>query len=179
MKQDSEKQIVFREEEIQARVQALGKQITHDFAGQELVLIGVLKSSIFFLCDLARAIDLPIQMDLISIGLYANSPGGTGVVRINKDLDFDITGKHVLIVEGIVRSGLTTGYLLQNLEARGAASIQVCTFLLSPKEQLIRQLPVAYVGFEVTKTRLLGYGLDIGEKGRNLPYIAEMEQAES
>lgn len=170
------KRIAFSEEALKQRIAALGKQITSDYAGKDLLLIGVLKGSLFFLCDLARVIDLPIQIDLISIGIYPNSTGRTGAVRITKDLDFDITDKHVLIVEDIIRSGLTTGYLMQNLEARGAASIKICTLLLSPEEQLI-SIPVAYVGFEVNKTRLLGYGLDVDEKGRNLPYIAEITQA--
>jgi len=164
---------VYSEEDLRQRVSELGKQITADYDGRELILIGVLKGSLFFLSDLARAINLPLQIDLISIGFYPNSTGRTGAVRLTKDLDSDIAGKHVLIIEDIIRSGLTTGYLLQNLETRGAASIKICTLLLSPEEQLIN-IPVEYVGFEVSKARFLGYGLDVDEKGRNLPYIAEI-----
>lgn len=170
------KQVVFDEEALKARIAELGKQIASDYAGKDLVLIGVLKGSVFFLCDLARAIDLPMQIDLISVGIYANSTGKTGAVRITKDLDYDISDKHVLMIEDIIRSGLTTGYLMQNLESRGAASIKICTLLLSPEEQLI-SIPISYVGFEVNKARLIGYGLDVEETGRNLPYIAEITQA--
>lgn len=168
------KNVVYSEETLRQRITELGKQITTDYIGLDLILIGVLKGSVFFLTDLARAIDLPLQLDLISIGIYPNSTGRTGAVRLTKDLDSDIAGKHVLLIEDIIRSGLTTSYLMQNLETRGAASIKICTLLLSPDEQLIN-IPVEYVGFEVSKTRLLGYGLDVDQKGRNLPYIAEIK----
>lgn len=165
--------IAYSEEDLKRRISELGKQITADYEGKDLILVGVLKGSLFFLTDLARAINQPLQIDLISIGIYANSTGRTGVVRLTKDLDSDIAGKHVLLIEDIIRSGLTTGYLLQNLETRGAESIKICTLLLSPDEQLI-SIPVEYVGFEVSKARLVGYGLDVDEKGRNLPFVAEI-----
>ncbi len=162
--------IAFSEETLQKRISELGEEIGEDYRGKELILVGVMKGSLFFLCDLARnrlaASDRPI-----SIGIYPNATGRTGAVRITKDLDYDISGKHVLLIEDIVRSGLTTGYLMQNLESRGAASIQICTLLLSPEEQLI-QIPLRMSVFEVNKTRLWGYGLDVEEKGRNLPHIA-------
>ncbi len=167
------KKIIYSEADLQKRIAELGNKITADYFGLDLILVGVLKGSLFFLTDLARAIALPLQLDLISIGIYANATGRTGAVRLTKDLDSDIAGKHVLIIEDIIRSGLTTGYLLHNLETRGAASIKICTLLLSPEEQLI-SIPVEYVGFEVSKARLLGYGLDVDEKGRNLPFIAEI-----
>jgi hypoxanthine phosphoribosyltransferase len=169
----TDRNIIFSAGDLKKRIAELGRQITLDYAGRDLVLVGVLKGSLYFLSDLSREIGLPLQIDLISVGVYPNSTGRTGVVRLTKDLDCDITGKHVLIVEDIIRSGLTTGYLLQNLETRGAAGIAVCTLLLSPEEQLIG-IPISYVGFEVSKARLLGYGLDVDEKGRNLPYIAEI-----
>ncbi len=168
------KRVLISEEELKKRITELGRQITEDYSGSELVLIGVMKGSMFFLTDLARAIDLPLIMDFVSIGIYANSTRKTGVVRINKDLDYDVSGKHVLVIEDIVRSGLTTGYLMQNLETRGAASLRICTLLISPSEQLIN-IPVAYSGFEVSKARVVGYGLDCDEKFRNLPFIAEMK----
>jgi hypoxanthine phosphoribosyltransferase len=168
------KRILITEEELKKRVAELGKQITADYADKELVLVGVMKGIMFFITDLARAIDLPIMMDFISLGFFANSTRRTGVVRINKDLEYDISGKHVLIIEDIIRSGLTTGYLMQNLETRGAASLKICTMLQSPSEQLIN-IPIAYVGFDVPKARLMGYGLDYEEKYRNLPYIAEVK----
>lgn len=167
------RKIAFSEEDLKKRILELGKQITSDYADKELILVGVLKGSLFFLTDLARVIDLPLQLDVISIGISPNSSGRAGVVRLTKDLDFDIAGKHVLVIEDIIRSGLTTGYLIQNLETRGAASINICTLLRSADEQLIN-MPISYIGFEVSKARLLGYGLDVGEKGRNLPFVAEI-----
>jgi hypoxanthine phosphoribosyltransferase len=175
--------IVIDEKALKERIEALGRQITADFKGRELVLVGVMKGSMHFLSDLSRAIDLPMLIDMISIGIYANAaarlsdsrvgPVRSGAVRITKDLDYDIAGRHVLIVEDIIRSGLTTGYLLQNLETRGASTIRICTLLQSPEEQLIN-IPLSYVGFRVSKARLVGYGMDVDEKGRNLPYIAEI-----
>ncbi|MGE4276660.1 MAG: hypoxanthine phosphoribosyltransferase [Lawsonibacter sp.] len=172
------KRIAISEEKLNERIRVLGKQITKDYADKELVLIGVLKGALYFLTDLSRAIDLPVQIDLISIGVLS-STRQTGVVRITKDLDYDITGKHVLVVENIVRSQLTLGYLLRHLGSRGAASIKTCTLLYSPEEQLLN-IPIEYVGFEISKLeRLIGYGLDVGEKGRNLPYIAEIKGTEA
>ena len=165
--------VVFSADDLKKRIAELGRQITLDYGGRELILVGVLKGSLYFLTDLSREIALPLQLDLISIGIFPNSTGRTGAVRLTKDLDCDIAGKHVLIVEDIIRSGLTTGYLLQNLETRGAASIAVCTLLLSPDEQLIG-IPISYIGYEVSEARLLGYGLDVDEKGRNLPFIAKI-----
>jgi hypoxanthine phosphoribosyltransferase len=171
--------IIVSSEELKQRVQTLGRQISADYAGKELILVGVLKGAIYFLTDLSQAIDLPLQIDLISIGVFSNSTGKSGVVRIVKDLDYDITGKHVIVVEDVVRSGLTSGYLLQNLETRGAASIKLCALLYSPEEFLLN-FPIAYYGFEISKsTWLVGYGLDIEEKGRNLPFIAKMKRTES
>jgi hypoxanthine phosphoribosyltransferase len=171
--------IIISGEELNQRVKTLGSQISADYAGKELILVGVLKGAIYFLTDLSQAIDLPLQIDLISIGVFSNSTGKSGVVRIVKDLDYDITGKHVIVVEDVVRSGLTSGYLLQNLATRGAASIKLCALLYSPEEFLLN-FPIAYYGFEISKsTRLVGYGLDVEEKGRNLPYIAKTKRTES
>ena len=171
--------IIVSSEELKQRVLTLGRQISADYAGKELILVGVLKGAIYFLTDLSQAIDLPLQIDLISIGVFSNSTGKSGVVRIVKDLDYDITGKHVIVVEDVVRSGLTSGYLLQNLETRGAASIRLCALLYSPEEFLLN-FPITYYGFEISKsTWLVGYGLDIEEKGRNLPFIAKMKRTES
>lgn len=168
------KRIAINQEELNKRICALGKQITEDYAGKDLILVGVLKGALYFLCDLSRAIDLPLQIDLISVGVL-NSTGQTGVVRILKDLDYDIAGKHVLVIEDIIRSELTLGYLLQNLKTRGASDIKICTLLYSPAEQLLN-IPIEYVGFEISKEeRLIGYGLDVNEKGRNLPYIAKIK----
>lgn len=168
------KRVVIGEEELNGRIRALGQRITKDYAGRELILIGVMKGSLYFLADLSRAVDLPLQIDLMSIAVLS-STGQTGVVRITKDLDYDVAGKNLLVVEDIIRSQLTLGYLLHNLKARGAAGIATCALLFSPEEQLLN-IPIEYVGFEITKReRLIGYGMDVGEKGRNLPYIAEIK----
>ncbi len=168
------KRVAFTREALRERTAQLGRQISQDYQGKELVLIGVMKGSLYFLSDLSREIELPLQIDLMAVGVM-NSTGKTGVVRITKDLDYDITGKHVLVVEDIVRSGLTLGYLLQNLATRGAAEVKLCTLLFSP-EELLLNISVDYIGFEVSKShRLIGYGLDISEMGRNLPYIAEIK----
>ncbi|MDD3930899.1 MAG: hypoxanthine phosphoribosyltransferase [Clostridiaceae bacterium] len=174
MKWPPSDRIQFSSERINKRVHDLGQAISHDYAGKELILISVLKGSLYFFADLTRAIDLPVQLDFISIGTYPTSTNQKGIVRITKDLDLEITGKHVILVEDIIRTGLTTGYLVQTLQTRMPASINVCTLLYNPSEQLIN-VPVAYSGFEITKMRLVGYGMDIQEQGRNLPYIAEIE----
>ena len=174
MKWPPSDRIQFSSERINKRVHDLGQSISHDYAGKELILISVLKGSLYFFADLTRAIDLPVQLDFISIGTYPTSTNQKGIVRITKDLDLEITGKHVILVEDIIRTGLTTGYLVQTLQTRMPASINVCTLLYNPSEQLIN-VAVAYSGFEITKMRLVGYGMDILEQGRKLPYIAEIE----
>ncbi|MBR5040464.1 MAG: hypoxanthine phosphoribosyltransferase [Clostridiales bacterium] len=168
------KKILFDNKQILARVDELGKQINKDYAGKELVILGVLKGSLFFFTDLARAIDIPLQLDMIAIGNIPDMTKSTGIVRITKDVDVNITGKHVIVIEDIIRTGLTTAYLLQTLEARKPASIEVCTLLYNPERQLI-DLPVKYYGFEVDRSWLIGYGMDSGEYGRNLPFIAELD----
>ena len=166
--------IAFSREAIEGRVREIGKKISADYAGKELVLVGVLKGSAYFLADLSRSIDIPHKIDFISIGVYQGT-NKTGVVRITKDLDIDVFGKHVLIIEDIVRTGLTTGYLFQNIEARVPDSIKVCTLLVNPDQQLI-SFPIAYTGFTVTDEWLAGYGMDIDEQWRGLPYIAEVKR---
>ncbi|MCR5274694.1 MAG: hypoxanthine phosphoribosyltransferase [Clostridiales bacterium] len=174
MKQIPYKKIIFTETQLKERIIELGKKITEDYKDQEIVLLGVLKGSLFFFTDLARAIDVPMQLDMIAIGSIPDTTSSTGIVRITKDVDINITGKHVIVVEDIIRTGLTTAYLLQTLEARKPLSIEVCTLLYNPERQLI-DLPVKYSGFEVDRSWLIGYGMDSGEYGRNLPFIAEME----
>ncbi len=175
MNQPKIRRIVYTEEVLKARIAEMGREIARDYAGQDLVLVCVLKGSLYFLADLSRAIDMPVQLDFITIGSYPDTTNRTGVVRITKDLDLDIAGRHVLVIEDIVRTGLTTAYLVQNLEMRGPASVRVCTLLVNPDQQLIN-VPVAYYGFRVSGIRLVGYGMDDREQGRNLPYIAEMER---
>ena len=168
------KKILYSSEQISAQVKKLGERITADYQGKELVLLGVLKGSLFFFTDLAREISLPLELDMLAIGSIPDTTSSTGIVRITKDVDISITGKHVLVVEDIIRTGLTTAYLLQTLEARKPASIEVCTLLYNPERQLI-DLPVKYFGFEIDRSRVIGYGMDVDEYGRNLPFIAEMD----
>jgi hypoxanthine phosphoribosyltransferase len=169
------KRILISAAQIEDRVREIGRQITSDYLGKPLVLVGVLKGSLYFISDLSRAIDLPLELDFMTIGTIPNTTNQTGIVRITKDLDLDITGKHVLLIEDIVRTGLTTAYLVQNLLARQAASVKVCTLLLNPDQQLIN-VPIGYAGFEINQTWLVGYGMDIVEQGRSLPDIAEVER---
>jgi len=174
MGQEREKRVIFSEAALQERIGQLGRQISEDYAGKELILVSILKGSLYFFADLTRAINIPIQLDFITIGTFTNAVNQTGVVRITKDLDLDIANRHVLLIEDIIRTGLTTGYLVQNLATRLPASIKVCTLLLNPEQQLIN-VPIAYTGFTISKTRLIGYGMDVQENWRNLPYIAQLE----
>ena len=166
--------VIYSEETIKKRITELGEQIANDYAGQELIVIGLIRGAMYFLADLTRAIDLPIKVDMIGFTNIPDTTSKTGVVRIIKDIDIDITDKHVLVVEDVIRTGLTTAYLLQTLETRKPASLEVCTLLYNPDRQLI-DLPVKYYGFEVDRSWLIGYGMDNGEIGRNLPFIAEIE----
>ena len=169
------KRILYTEDVLKERITALGKQIEHDYSGLELVMIGVLTSSIYFFSDLTRAIDMPLLVDLIDLGRISQSASQKGIVRITKDLDLDISDKHVILVEDIIRTGLTVGYLVQNLSSRMPASIKICSLLVNPEQQII-SIPIAYSGFEFSNSRLIGYGLDVNGVGRNLPYIAELEK---
>lgn len=169
------RQVRFSEEKLQERIKIIGQDISRQYAGKELVLISVLKGSLYFFADLTRAITIPVQLDFISIGTYPTSTNQQGIVRITKDLDLEITGKHVLLIEDIIRTGLTTGYLVQTLQTRMPASLKVCTLLQNPAEQLIN-VPIAFCGFIITATRLIGYGMDVHEQGRHLPYIAEIDK---
>jgi hypoxanthine phosphoribosyltransferase len=167
--------VAFSEDAIQNRVREMGAQIAADYGGQELIVVGVLKGSLYLLADLTRAIPMPLQVDFMSIGMYPTATNQTGVVRITKDLDLDITGKHVLVVEDIIRTGLTLGYLVQNLQMRCPESVKVCALLVNPNQQLIN-MPVAYQGFTVSDTWLIGYGMDVSERWRNLPYIVGVDK---
>ena len=152
----------------------LGAEITRDYAGRAPLLVGVLKGAFMFMTDLARAIDLPLDVDFMAVSSYGSATRTSGVVRIVKDLDADLTGRHVLIVEDIVDSGLTLTYLRKNLLARGPASLEVCALVL--KEGLQRTDPdLRYVGFALPPSFVIGYGLDVAERYRNLPFIAEYD----
>jgi hypoxanthine phosphoribosyltransferase len=165
-------EVLVSEDDLARRVSELGAQITADYAGLDPLLVGVLKGAFVFMSDLSRAIDLPVEFDFMAVSSYGSATRSSGVVRILKDLDLDLTDRHVLIVEDIVDSGLTLAYLRKNLAARGPASMEVCALLV--KEGLQRvELDLKYVGFTIPPTFVVGYGLDVGERYRNLPYIAE------
>ena len=154
----------------------LGAEITRDYAGRELFLMGVLKGAVFFLADLMRQVDLPCELDFMAVSSYGSLTDSSGVVRILKDLDAPIEGKDVLIVEDIVDSGLTLDYLLRNLRGRNPRSLEVCALLVKPARRKV-ELPIRYVGFEIPDRFVVGYGLDLDQRYRNLPYVARRDQA--
>lgn len=167
------KQILYSKEQIGERIAELGRNITEDYKDDPPVVIGVIKGALYFFSDLTRAIDLPIDIDMIGFGNIPDTTRNTGVVRITKDIDIDITGRRVLIVEDVIRTGLTTAYLISNLENKKPSDIKVATMLFNP-DRLLLPVPVKYTGFEISDGWLVGYGLDVHEKGRNIPYIAEL-----
>jgi hypoxanthine phosphoribosyltransferase len=162
--------VVVAEDKLQARIVELGEEITRDYEGRAPLLVGVLKGAFVFMADLARAINLPVEFDFMAVSSYGSATKTSGVVRIVKDLDLDLTDRHVLVVEDIVDSGLTLAYLRRNLRARGPASVEVCALLV--KEGLQKVDPdLKYVGFRIPPEFVIGYGLDVAERYRNLPYI--------
>jgi hypoxanthine phosphoribosyltransferase len=166
-------EILVQADDLQRRVRELGADITRDYQGRELLLVGVLKGAVFFLSDLMRAIDVPCEVDFMAVASYGSATDSSGVVRILKDLDVAIEGRDVLIVEDIVDSGLTLQYLLRNLGARGPRSLEVCALLTKPERRKV-DLPTRYVGFEIPNRFVVGYGLDHVERYRNLPYVAAL-----
>jgi len=164
--------IVVAEDELQARIRELGKQVTADYADRPPLLVGVLKGAFVFMSDLARAIDLPVEFDFMAVSSYGSATRSSGVVRIMKDLDLDLTDRHVLIVEDIVDSGLTLAYLRKNLAARSPASMEICALLVKDGLQRV-ELDLRYVGFVIPPAFVVGYGLDVAERYRNLPFVAE------
>jgi hypoxanthine phosphoribosyltransferase len=163
--------VVVAEDQLRERIAALGKDITADYAGRSpLLLVGVLKGAFMFMSDLARAIDLPVEFDFMAVSSYGSATKTSGVVRIVKDLDLDLTGRHVVLVEDIVDSGLTLSYVRKNLRSRNPASLEVCALLV--REGLQKHDPdLRYVGFRIPADFVIGYGLDIDERYRNLPYV--------
>jgi hypoxanthine phosphoribosyltransferase len=170
-------EILVQADRLQRRVQELGAEISADYADRNPLLIGVLKGAIFFLSDLMRQIQCPCEVDFMAISSYGSSTASSGVVRILKDLDAPIEGRHVLIVEDIVDSGLTLQYLMRNLGARKPASLEVCALLTKPERRKV-DLPTRYLGFEIPDKFAIGYGLDFAEHYRNLPYVAALEEAQ-
>jgi hypoxanthine phosphoribosyltransferase len=163
-------EILIDEETLHGRIAELGAQISDDYRGEDLLLIGVLKGAIFFMADLMRSIDIPCEVDFMAISSYGAGIDSSGVVRILKDLDVSIEGRNVLVVEDIIDSGLTLSYLLRNLEAREPASLEVCALLTKP-ERRENDVACRYVGFEIPNRFVIGYGLDFAERYRNLPFV--------
>jgi hypoxanthine phosphoribosyltransferase len=163
--------ILVQRDELEHRIRELGAEISRDYADKELLLIGILKGAVFFLADLMRHLEVDCELDFMAVSSYGASTDSSGVVRILKDLDASIEGRDVLIVEDIVDSGLTLSYLFRMLRARNPASLEVCALLTKPARREI-DLPIRYVGFEIPNRFAIGYGLDFGERYRNLPYVA-------
>jgi hypoxanthine phosphoribosyltransferase len=164
------------EEGLQRRIRELGEEVSSDYAGRDLLLIGVLKGAVFFMSDLMRNLSIPCEIDFMAISSYGASTDSSGVVRILKDLDINIEGRDVLVVEDIIDSGLTLSYLMRNLEAREPASLEICALLTKPDRREI-DVPVRYVGFEIPNRFVIGYGLDFAERYRNLPYVGVLDPA--
>ena len=163
-------------EALNRRVAELGAEVSRDYAGKDVLLLGILKGAVFFLSDLMRQLEIPAEVDFMAISSYGSATKSSGVVRILKDLDRPIEGRDVLIVEDIVDSGLTLRYLLGNLRGRNPRSLEVCA-LLSKREARVVEVPVRYVGFEIPNAFVVGYGLDYQERYRALPYVATLELA--
>ncbi|MEG6617299.1 hypoxanthine phosphoribosyltransferase [Peptococcaceae bacterium 1198_IL3148] len=166
--------ISLTEEEIKARVKELGQQISKDYEGESVLTIGILKGAMIFLADLVRNITVPTSFDFMAVSSYGSSTQSSGAVRILKDLDKSIEGKHVIIVEDIVDTGLTLNYLVDNLRARGPKSIKICTLLSKPDRRTVG-VDIDYNGFTIPDEFVVGYGLDYDERYRNLPYIAVLK----
>jgi hypoxanthine phosphoribosyltransferase len=162
-------------DDLQRRIAELGAEISRDYAGRELILVGVLKGAVLFLADLMRHLDVPCEIDFMAVSSYGSLTDSSGVVRILKDLDASIEGRHVLIVEDIVDSGLTLSYLFRMLGGRSPASLEVCALLTKPDRREV-DMPIRYVGFEIPNKFAIGYGLDHAEHYRNLPYVAVLNE---
>jgi hypoxanthine phosphoribosyltransferase len=168
-------EILVEAEDLTRRVKELADQISADYADKDLLLIGVLKGAVFFVSDLMRHLDIPVEVDFMAVASYGSATRSSGVVRILKDLDAAIEGRDVLIVEDIVDSGLTLQYLLRNLAGRNPRSLEVCALLIKPERREV-DLHTRYVGFEIPDRFAIGYGLDHAERYRNLPYVAALSQ---
>jgi hypoxanthine phosphoribosyltransferase len=167
-------EVLIEEHAVKDRVRALGAEISADYAGRDLLLVGVLKGAVFFMADLMRELSIPCEIDFMAISSYGAATDSSGVVRILKDLDRDIAGRDVLIVEDIIDSGLTLSWLLGNLRSRHPASLEVCTLLRKP-DAVKLDVPVRYVGFDIPNEFVVGYGLDYAERYRDLPFIGTLD----
>jgi hypoxanthine phosphoribosyltransferase len=168
-------EVLIDEDALSSRVAELGAEVSVDYEGRDLLLIGVLKGAVFFMADLMRHIAVPCEVDFMAISSYGDSTDSSGIVRILKDLDINIEGRDVLVVEDIIDSGLTLSYLMRNLESREPASLEVCALMTKPDRREI-DVPVRYIGFEIPNRFVVGYGLDFGERYRNLPYVAVLSE---
>ena len=168
-------EVLIDEPTLQARITELGEEISNDFAGKDLLLVGVLKGAVFFMADLMRTLTVPCEVDFMAISSYGDETDSSGVVRILKDLDIPLQDRHVLVVEDIIDSGLTLSYLMRNLRARQPASLEVCALLTKPGRREI-EVPVRYVGFEIPNRFVVGYGLDYAERYRNLRYVGVLSE---
>ena len=164
-------EVLIEEEPLQARIAELGVEISEEYEGRDLLLVGVLKGAVFFMADLMRELSVPCEIDFMAISSYGAATDSSGVVRILKDLDTNIAGRDVLVVEDIIDSGLTLSYLMRSLKARKPASLEICALLTKPERREI-EVPVKFVGFEIPNKFVIGYGLDFAERYRNLPYVA-------
>jgi hypoxanthine phosphoribosyltransferase len=167
-------EILVQADDLQRRVRELGAEISRDYAGKDVLLVCVLKGAVFFLSDLMRQLDVACEVDFMAVASYGDATDSSGVVRILKDLDAPIEGRHVLIVEDIVDSGLTLQYLMRNLRARNPESLEVCALLTKPARRKA-EVRARYIGFEIPNRFVIGYGLDHAERHRNLPYVAALD----
>ncbi|MEN3533495.1 hypoxanthine phosphoribosyltransferase [Microbispora sp. ZYX-F-249] len=165
--------VLISEQELQEKIRELAGRIDADYAGRELLIVGVLKGAVMVMADLARALHVPVQMDWMAVSSYGAGTKSSGVVRVLKDLDTDIAGRHVLVVEDIIDSGLTLSWLLNNLKSRDPASVEICTLLRKPDAVKV-ELDVRYVGFDIPNEFVIGFGLDYAERYRNLPFIGTL-----
>ena len=168
-------EILIDEDRLNERIRELGREISADYEGRELLLVGVLKGAVFFMADLMREIGVPCEIDFMAISSYGAATDSSGVVRILKDLDINIDGRHVLVVEDIIDSGLTLSYLVRNLESREPASLEVAALMTKPARREI-DVDVRWVGFEIPNRFVIGYGLDFAERYRNLPYVGVLSE---
>ena len=172
--QREKQEVLINQQQIIEKVKELGLQISKDYQGKELIVVGILKGAIIFLSDLIRSIEVPLTLDFMAVSSYGAGTSSSGAVRILKDLECSVEGKHLLVVEDIVDTGLTLKYLLDNLKARDPASIRICTFLDKPSRRLIPVQP-DYNGFAIPDRFVVGYGLDFNEQYRHLPYVAALK----
>lgn len=170
--------VMYNEEEVDAKIRELGERISHDYEGKALHMICVLKGGVYFMCELSKRVTVPVSLDFMSVSSYGDDTKSSGVVKILKDLDQSLEGKHVLVVEDIIDSGRTLSYLMEILKQRNPASLKLCTLLDKPERRVVKDISVDYCAFEIPDEFVVGYGLDYAQKYRNLPYIGVVESEE-